>query len=728
MWRRLGGDGVWSFRVPWAPDLGLFFSLRVDALSLVFLFLITGIGTLVFLYASGYLRASPRRVPFFFFLTLFMLSMIGLVASDHLLLLFVFWEMTSLTSFLLIGFRSDQGTARRGASQALLVTSVGGLCLLAGFILLAQAGGSWEFSELLTRGEAIRGSPFYPAILGLILLGAFTKSAQVPFHFWLPNAMAAPTPVSAYLHSATMVKAGVYLVARLHPALGATELWHILLLLIGSVTAVLGPLMALREQDLKRLLAYSTIGALGLLMMLLGLGSESAMQAAMVYLIVHSLYKAALFMVAGAVNQKTGTRNVRALENLMQVMPLTAIAAILAALSMAGFPPLIGFMGKEMIYQAKLDSIHSSWLVGAAGVFANCLMVAIAFIVGINPFVGRIKKLPQVSKEVGFSMWVGPVILALVGLGIGILQPSSVMNLLASASSVAWGASADFAIKPWHGFGWVFILSLLTLAVGVLMFWLRRPLRYLIRRALDWEALEPERLYFISLKVLQFGSDMVTRSLQGGRLSHYVFGMGLGLLLLWGSAVAELSFVPSLSSFQSPGLEELAISSFILTALVALAIRRGRIFSVVMMGSLGAGVALLYITHSAPDVGIAQVLVETLSVILVLFLVAGLPQVVARTRPHHRAIRILVSCGLAICMTALSLLTLLRDPNVDPVSRFFVEKSVSEAHGANVVNVILVDFRAFDTLAEITVLALAALATLLLLKPMIRKTPGRSDR
>ncbi|MCU0894587.1 MAG: hypothetical protein MUD06_09735, partial [Rhodospirillales bacterium] len=412
----------------WAPGIGVNLSFYVDGLSLLFALMISGIGALVALHASAYLAGHRYYGRFFVYLFAFMLAMLGLVLADNLITLFVFWELTSVTSFLLIGLDHDDPRARRNALQALLVTGAGGLALLAGFLLLGQAGGSLELSELIERGEQVRADPLYLAILILVLAGAFTKSAQFPFHFWLPNAMAAPTPVSAYLHSATMVKAGIYLLARLHPTLGSTQVWIWTLTIFGAVTATMAAVIALRQTDLKLVLAYTTVLALGLLTMFLGSDERIGIVAAITFLIVHSLYKCALFLVIGNVDHGSGSRDANVLGGLFRAMPITALAGMVAGLSMAGFPPLLGFIGKELKYEGALAVASEPVLVAAAAVFANAIMVALAAIVALLPFVGPRKPTPHAPHEAPLAMLAGPVVLAFFGLFFGLVPPVPVLR------------------------------------------------------------------------------------------------------------------------------------------------------------------------------------------------------------------------------------------------------------------------------------------------------------
>jgi multicomponent Na+:H+ antiporter subunit A len=405
---------------PWVPALGIDLAFRVDGWSLLFLLLIGGIGALILIYAAGYFQGHRQAGRFYAFILLFMGSMLGLVTADNLILLFIFWELTSFSSYLLIGFDHEKPESRATALQALLITGGGGLALLVGFLLIGQVSGSYSYSALLEQPDMLRDHALYLPILLLVLAGAFTKSAQVPFHFWLPGAMTAPTPVSAYLHSATMVTAGIYLLGRFSPLLGGTDAWHYLVTSVGAVTMLIGALMALVQTDLKRLLAYSTVSALGTLTLLLGIGTVLAVKAVAVFLIVHSLYKGALFMIAGAVDHETGTRDVRALGGLFKVMPITALAAGAAALSMSGFPPLLGFIGKELLYEANLAAPQAAVLITGAGVAANIIIVAVALMVGFLPFLGRPLLPLKALHEPPLALWLGPLVLATLGLVAGL--------------------------------------------------------------------------------------------------------------------------------------------------------------------------------------------------------------------------------------------------------------------------------------------------------------------
>ncbi|MEO0390064.1 MAG: proton-conducting transporter membrane subunit, partial [Pseudomonadota bacterium] len=461
----------------WVPSLGIALSFVIDGLSLTFALLISGIGTLVLLYSNTYLAGHPQFARFALFLTSFMLAMLGLVLADNLIALFVFWELTTITSYLLIGFGHETEKGRRSALQALFVTGAGALAMLAGFILLGVTAGTFEISEIVGQRETLVNDPMYLPILILVLAGAFTKSAQFPLHFWLPNAMAAPTPVSAFLHSATMVKGGVYLMARLYPGLAGTDVWIWTLTIAGGFTAVFASVLALRQTDLKQALAYTTLMALGTLTLLLGQTGGYAMTAFISFLIVHSLYKAALFLIVGCIDHGTGTREADILGGLLRAMPITAFAAALAALSMAGIPPFIGFIGKELMYAGAIEAVSNPWLVTGAIVAASALMFAVAFIVGYKPFwrpAGG--DMPVTPHEAPWQMWIGPVLLAVGGLVFG-LMPGLLQGSLvdATVAGLMREAADPKTLQLWAGVNLPLYLSGATIVAGLILYAAHKP-------------------------------------------------------------------------------------------------------------------------------------------------------------------------------------------------------------------------------------------------------------
>ncbi|QYU66904.1 asparagine synthase (glutamine-hydrolyzing) [Leptolyngbya sp. 15MV] len=504
------------------PALGIAGGLRLDGLSFVFALLITGIGALIFLYAHAYLAGDPRLRRLMLILMLFMVSMLGAVLADDVILLFVFWELTSLTSFFLVGYDHEKPGARRAALQALLVTAGGGLALLAGLILAAIAAGTTSLSGLIAAKDAVLAHPLaIPAML-LIIAGCFAKSAQVPFHFWLPNAMAAPTPVSAYLHSATMVKLGVYLLARMNPVYQDVALWHSVLIVFGTATAVTGALLAFRETDLKRVLAYTTVAALGTLVMLIGIAPGLSITAAVTFLIVHALYKAALFMVAGIVDHETETRDASALGGLGTAMPWTAATAVLAALSMAGLPPFVGFVAKELIYEAKLELGAAAEVLLFAGFLVNAATVAIAAVLSWRLFFGPRRPTAASPHDPPWAMRLGPIMLASLGLLAGAV-PSAIGTLLVDPAATAiLGRPADVELKLWHGFNLVLALSVATIAVGVAIHlaWERIVPRFRAIHPID--RFGPSAGYAKALAGIVRLAETSTRLIQHGSLSGYI--------------------------------------------------------------------------------------------------------------------------------------------------------------------------------------------------------------
>ncbi len=697
-------DGAVVVRYPWVPGLGIELSFLVDGLSLLFALLISAIGAFILIYSGGYLAGQPALGRLQLLLLLFMGSMLGLVMADNLVTLFVFWELTSITSYLLIGFDHEKGENRRAALQGLLVTAGGGLALLAGLVLMGMAGGSYSLSVLLGEGEALRAHALYLPMLLLILVGAFTKSAQVPFHFWLPNAMAAPTPVSAYLHSATMVKAGVYLLARLSPALGETPEWTALLTFVGGLTALTGAVLAVRATDLKRILAYSTVMSLGTLVLLIGIGSETALAAALLFLLAHSLYKGALFLVAGIVDHQTGSRDVTGLRGLRWTMPLTALFAGLAALSLAGVPPLFGFAAKEMVLETALGT---GLTVTLTVVISAALTVVAAGLVGVRPFIGEPSPTPKAPREGPWGMLLGPAVLAGGGLLIGLLPVPLIDALLGAALSAVQGRPAVLTTALWHGINPTLALSAAALLAGIAGYRYWNPLRRSLGALDRLAALAPERFYERAMDGLVWLADRQTRLLQNGDLHRYILTVIFTLLVLVGYTLATRHpLMPEISAQLL--FHEAVIGAVILIAAVFAATTRSALGAVAALGAAGFGIALIYVLFSAPDLGMTQVLVETLTVVLLVLVLYRLP---GFTRISSRA-RLLADAGVSALAGATITWLLLLAVEVEwspTISGFFVDNSQSLAHGRNIVNVILVDFRALDTLGEITVLALAAL-------------------
>ena len=705
-WPEVTGGEVILQQHAWIPSLGVSLSLRLDGLSLLFALLITGIGTDIYLYAASYLRGSTDLPRFFAFLTLFMGAMLGAVLADDLIALLVFWELTSLTSFLLIGYEPEKAASRRAAQQGLLITVAGGLCLLAGIVLLGTAAGSLRITDILAQGPMLLGHPLTPAIIVLVALGAFAKSAQAPLHAWLANAMAAPTPVSAFLHSATMVKLGVYLLARMNPALGEHPLWSALLVPVGLLTMVTGTLLALRASDLKRVLAYSTVVSLGTLVMLIGLPHPMAATAVVTFLLAHALYKASLFMVAGIVDHATGTRDASRLGGLARTMPVTTLVVVLAGLSMAGLPPFVGFIGKELIYEVALGG---SWWPLAVALLANVCMVVVAGVVAGRCFFGTAQPTPSAPHDPDATMWVGPMVLAALGLLFG-LMPQWPAALLAPAASAVAGHGVELQLSLWHGFTPMLALSGLTLALGGVVLACWPTLRRRLTGCASIDRWGTDAAYDQAILGLQRVATWQTRRIQTGSLRRYLgtffaFSSICMLLTLWlrgGFAVAW------------PGWDEVGpeVALPLLLVLASAAVLRAASFmaGIVTAGMVGFLVALTFLYRGAPDLAFTQFSVEALAIVILLAIVGRMPfHEVDPRRRSERQRDAVIAAGFGLVAT-LVLLAVVATPFDARLSDFFRTASVPEAHGRNLVNVIIVDFRALDTLGEIAVLALAALA------------------
>ena len=708
---------------PWVPAAGIELAFLIDGLAALMLLMITGIGTAVFVYAGGYLAGHPQQARLYALLTVFMAAMIGCVTADNLFTLFVFWEITSLVSFLLVGFDHEQAASRRSAQQALLVTGTGGLALLAGFILLAQAAGTSSISALVGVVPQLPASPALVAALLLIFVGAFTKSAQWPFHFWLPNAMAAPTPVSAYLHSATMVKLGVYLLARLDPAFGHWELWEWTLKAVGSLTAAWGMVLALRERDLKRILAWSTVATLGTLVVLVGLRGEGATIAVGALLLAHALYKAPLFFVAGNVDHGTGTRVIDRLGNLRRAMPWTAAAALLAGASMAGMPMSFGYIAKDAILAAK-QAGEAALFARAANTVFGAIAVAVAAVAAIRVFwrhPGANETPP--AHEGGPALVLPPLVLALLGIVLGVF-PFVVQDLIAEASVAMTPGTEAVALALALEAGPALASLAVTLAVGLAVFAFWDPLH----RALEWlgARLAPLAMaahYERALRAIPRLAAGCTRVLQHGALPGYVGMMVAAVvlaLLAVGGAVAAAWTWPPVSL---PSVGVLAGALLVVAGALLALPQRDRLVLLLAAGLTGYGSALVFLFAGAPDVAFTQFVVESVFVVVVASVLMKL-----RLRGYGaglvddgpRAWRALLALAAGVGAAAWLLLSV-ATPFDAALADFFGTRSVPEAHGRNVVNVILVDFRALDTLGEITVVMLSLLAAWPLLQALARQ-------
>ncbi|MBE2222624.1 MAG: putative monovalent cation/H+ antiporter subunit A [Anaerolineae bacterium] len=710
---------VVSLFLPWVPSLQVNLSFLIDGLGLYMGLIVSGIGVLVLMYASVYLRGEAEIGRFYTFILLFMVSMLGLVFSNNIFLLFICWELTSITSFFLIGFHHEEAKAQKAALQALLVTGAGGLAMMVGLMLLVSVTGTAEISAFKEMGGLIQSSSLYVPIVILVFLGAFTKSAQFPFHFWLPNAMAGPTPVSTYLHSATMVTAGVYLLARLNPSLSGTPLWSVTLMVVGGFTALLTAWLSWQKTDLKGILAYSTISALGVMVMMIGIGSEAALTTAVLFLLVHALYKAALFMGAGIIDHETGTRDVTQLGGLWKLMPFTFVGFLLASLSMAGIPPLLGFVSKELMYESTLglNGQMVAWGATAVILLSNVFMVTAAGILTLRPFFGKVTAHKPHHKTPA-ALWLGPVILGSIALLLGLFASSTFVNELLVGTAVASviGETTHLHLNLWHGFTPMLALSALTLTAGAFLYAAHTALRPAATHLDDTFAhVGPGRWYDLLFNDTLDFAEWLTMRLQNGHLRSYLFYVLNTFLLLVG-----FTFVRQINSHSLPAFTPIRPYEGIILLVIAAAAWTvvrfdSRLAVIAALGVIGYGIAVLYILFGAPDLAMTQFSVETLTVILFVLVLYRLPAFDKFSSKSTRLRDGIIAGLVGLLMTGLVLATQALPGNTS-LKDYFSNNAYLLAKGHNVVNVILVDFRGFDTMVEITVLSVAAIGVYALLK------------
>ncbi len=704
------------FSVPWADDLGINWDIWLAPTGLLMAGLVTGIGTLVALFGHAYLEGDPKRARFFAYFFLFAGAMLGLTVTENLLVFFVFWELTSISSYLLIGYYHSKLESRKSALDALLITGSGGVILLAGVIMIGEVGGTYRISELVENRELIVSHPLYAAIFACFFLGAITKSAQFPFHFWLPGAMAAPAPVSSYLHSATMVKAGVFLFAIMHPVLGETPLWHNTLIVTGALTMTLGAVVAIAQTDLKRLLAFTTVSALGTLVMLLGIENTLAAKTVVVFLVVHALYKGALFMVAGIIEKTTGTREIDQLRGLMRTMPALGIAAVFAAASMSGLPPFIGFISKELLYAVKLETPIIGWGLLLCGIVTNAASIVVAIKVGVTPFLGSADNATPLKKKPPVFLWLSPLILSIGSLVLGVFPNTLLGSAVDSVASQIKMEPVSIKLKLWHGFNLVLLLSALTVALGITGYFFSHHFRRwaeVLRERIGWNF---QILFRSGFDAFLAGAGKTTRFFQSGNLKQY-----FATILASAVILILLAFRDSGFKIEIPDIPEFRIDvalALIVTALAAIgsALARQRMAAVLLLGCAGFGIAGIFALYGAPDLAITQLLVETLTLVLFALAIYGLPRVETKRTSKAKTIRSLIlPVAIGIVFTLLTLKAFSINIH-EPVARDIAQLSVPEGFGRNVVNVILVDFRALDTLGEVSVLVIAALGVAAMLR------------
>ncbi len=708
-------DGkVVSQSFSWIPTMGINLSFYLDGLSLTFTLIISLVGFVVFLYAGSYMEGHKYIVRFYVYITIFMSSMIGLVTSDNIISMFVFWELTSISSYLLIGFNHDKERSRYAALQALLITGGGGLALLAGLIIIANISGSWSISNLSDLNELITTHKYYSVAAVLILIGAFTKSAQFPFHFWLPNAMEAPTPVSAYLHSATMVKAGIYLIARMNPSLGGTELWQNTIIFIGTATMIFAAMLSLKQTDLKKLLAYSTLSVLGTLTMLLGLGSDLAIKAFMIYLIAHSLYKGTLFLIAGIIDHETGTRDIAKLGGLKKLMPITAAIAIIASLSKMGIIPLIGFVGKETVYASALEFTQFGSLLIILAITANVFIVYITIAVGFKPFFGKLKLTPKEPHDAPFKMWFGPMLLSLASILLGVFSSVIINNLINYTELGIINEKLNIPVKLWHGFNLELGLSVLTVLLGIALYFQREKLINITYKLSFAKFIQPSFYYDLFLNRTLAFAKFQSRLLQNGNLSNYVIIIVITTVVLAGFAITTNNSISNIN-ISLPDFSEITIGLILVLAAIFAVRAKSRLTAIVSVGVVGYSIAIIFIMYSAPDLAMTLFAIETLTVVLFVLVIYKLPKYIPFTSPV-RKVRDLILASIGGLLMSIIVLFIIAEPMTSELKNYFAENSLSIGKGRNIVNVILVDFRALDTLGEITVLAVAAIGVFALLK------------
>jgi multicomponent Na+:H+ antiporter subunit A len=698
----------------WAPSLGLTLSFNLDGLGLLFAWLIAAIGSLVVLYASAYLDHHPDGGRFYASLFAFMGAMLGVALSDNILTLFVFWELTGFTSFLLIGFEHDRADARAAALQALIVTGAGGLALLAAGVLLVDISGTARLSAMAATGASIATHPLYAVVTTLVLIAAFTKSAQLPFHFWLPNAMTAPTPVSAYLHSATMVKAGIYLIARMTPILGATTLWTTVVTAVGAVTMLVAAYRSVQETDLKRILAYSTVSALGVLTMLLGVGTPEAIGAALVYLVAHACYKGALFLVAGAIDHETGQRDITALAGLRAMMPRTAMAGGAAALSMAGVPLTLGFVAKDGAYEALLRG--EMWWLLAGMVAASMLLGLAGLLAGVTPFYGR--PTAQVG-EPAWRMWLPPLVLSVSGVIVGIV-PFVINAPLSAAVVPILPGAANIRLAAWHGVSPALALSILTL-LGVAAAYSRRA----TVRSQTWRLRSgAEQLYGGTLSALDAISRVIGPPLHSASLRSYVMVIVVTAFVIGGAALWTVPGFGGAAHTEVRPHDALVILVIIAGAIGA-TLAKSTMAAVLSLGVVGYGVAMTFLLYGAPDLAMTQFSVETVTVIIYVLVFRHFRNLGELSPKWVRYRDLMIGAGNGALIGGL-VLSVSTTETAARLREYFAESAPTLAHGRNIVNVILVDFRGFDTMGEITVLATAAIGVRALLR-IARPDRGHPD-
>ncbi len=700
----------------WISTLGIDLNFKVDGLSLLFALMITGIGTLIYFYASYYLKHHPYLNRFYGYITMFMGAMLGLVMSDNLISIFVFWELTSITSFFLIGFNNEDEASRKSALTALGVTGLGGFFMLGGFLLIHNIAGTYSINTLLTSAEILQNNALFPLILFLIFGGAFTKSAQFPFHFWLPGAMQAPTPVSAYLHSATMVKAGIYILARFSPILNDGFWWNNTLMIVGAITMLYAAFHSILRTDMKSILAYSTISALGIIVFLLGIGTEHAYYAAVTFVLVHALYKAALFLITGIVDHAVHTRDISKIAGLRKKMPVIFIASLVAALSSAGIPLTFGFISKDLIYEATLHMPKWAIWFTAIALLTNIFLACSGFLAGIKPFIGKLPKKHEKIPKTSPFLWIPVAILSSLTLLFGFFPMLADEGILKFAFNAVSDVPTNLHLKIWHGFNLVLLLSATTIILGLLLFLSKRKKGKSLVFIEKFNVIAPSNLVAIFGELTRSFAFQYTRFFHNGYLRNYLMTIIIFMTILVGYRLFTTSPIKvnteDLSGFR---FYELTIFVMIIIAIFFLIVAKSRLTAIASLGIVGYCICLIFVFYGAPDLAMTQFTIDTLTVVLFVLVLFKLPPFLGYKSKAIQVRDTIVSMAFGGLMTLIALQALV-SPATKETSKFYADNVYTLAKGKNVVNVILVDFRGFDTMVEGIVLSIAALGVYGLLK------------
>lgn len=731
----VNADQTFTIHYQWIPSLNLSLSLYFDSLSALFTLLITTIGTVIIVYTGQYFEGDDGAWRMLSYLLFFMTAMMGIVMAGDVLTLFIFWEATSILSFLLVAYKTESEAARYGAYRALFITGGGGIALLIGFLFISNVAGGTDFATILSSRELLVESPLYPIMFGLLALGAFTKSAQWPFHIWLPGAMSAPTPASAYLHSATMVKAGIYLMARMYPAMGGTDMWLKTLTAVGVITMLMGAYLGLKQNDLKALLAYSTVSQLGILMALIGQDSGYAFKALIIGIVAHALYKSALFLIAGIVDHATGTRDIRRLGGLAKVMPFTAAVAALAALSMAGLPPLFGFLAKETLLKTAVEHPTEARIIQAAIVLTGSLMLAQGGLFFWETFMGKLKDPSIHPHKPSTAMWMMPAVPALLSLFLSILPgPKEEATLLAGAATAAFGSAVKVDTQLFHGLTTEFWLSVVAISLGFVIFWQRHRVR-------DWQN-RPSQSWSINagfahlLAAIDKAAFWATRLQLGNLRTYLVIMLAAALTMVIGFGWRTFTTVHITNDLSDIVTGTIGLRAFTLLLVVAasaasVALRRD-FFAVLAFGAAGFAMALLFTLEPAPGVALVQIVVDILAVVILTLALTRLPRPqrkqaqtihdAGRRRKNWKKLwrdgAISIVFGLVVAVISFTALT--SRPRTSAITPAFEELSASTG-AKSIVGAIVVDFRALDTLIEIAVFSMAGLGIYVLLHYAAKK-------